>query len=270
MHQAVCIKQILDPEIPAADFRLDPSGQRAAPGSASLVISIFDENALEVGLQLRERLGHGKMTALSLGPPTAVDALRKALSVRVDEAFLVREEDFPALDTHAAARVLAAAIRRLQPPVDLVLCGRESGDWQGGQLGAFLAAELDFAYVSFVASISQEAEKNTLRMRRQSDEGWEVIDCQLPAVATITNDEGNQPRIPKVKDNMLAFRKTIPAWGAADLGVQPGALDQPHAELESVKLYIPVADRQCDIISGENAEEKAAELAQRLTSLQVL
>ncbi|NIV28322.1 MAG: electron transfer flavoprotein subunit beta/FixA family protein, partial [Anaerolineae bacterium] len=78
-----------------------------------------------------------------------------------------------------------------QPPVDLVLCGRESGDWQGGQLGAFLAAELDFAYVSFVASISQEAEKNTVRMRRQSDEGWELINCQLPAVATITNDEGN-------------------------------------------------------------------------------
>ncbi len=69
---------------------------------------------------------------------------------------------------------------------------------------------------------------------------------------------------------MLAFRKTIPAWGAADLGVEPGALGKHHAELESVKLYIPVADRQCDIIGGENAEEKAAELAQRLTSLQVL
>ena len=105
MHFAVCIKQILDPEIPPADFRLDPAGQKAAAGSASQVISIFDENALEVALQARDAAGGGKITALSVGPPSAVDALRKALSMRADDAILLPEENYAALDPQATARM---------------------------------------------------------------------------------------------------------------------------------------------------------------------
>lgn len=267
MHVVTCLKQIIDPELPPSEFKLDASGHKAAQGGASLVTSIFDENALEVALQLRERQREGRITALSLGGPSAVDTLRKALSLRVDEAILLREEDFPALDSFGTARVLAAAVRKLEP-VDLVLCGRETGDWHGGLVGGFLAAELDRPLVSFVASISRQGDK--LSCRRQGDDGWEIVETTIPAIATITNDDTNLPRIPKVKDNMMAFRRTIPVWTAADLGVDPTSVCGPNAGLESLSLSLPEIKRHCEIITSQNSEEAAKQLVSRLAAMHLI
>lgn len=266
LHLVVCLKQILDPEIPPADFKLDPSAQRAAP-TASLVASIFDENALEIAFQLREKVGDARITAISLGPPSAVDVLRKALSMRADDAILIREEDFPGIDAHGCARVLAAAIRKL-PPADLILCGRETGDWHGGLVAAFLAAEFDRPYTNFVAGITKEGDH--FHLRRQTEDGWEIVRSAAPAVITVTNDDHNLPRIPKVKDNMMAFRKQIPAWTASDLGLVPASVAGPNSKLEQSRLYVPVVDRKCEIITGDNAEAKARQLVERLAALQVI
>jgi len=267
MHLVVCLKQILDPEVPPSDFRLAPSGRAPAEGIASLVPSIFDENALEIALQVREAAGSGKITALSIGPDSAIDALRKALSMRADEAFLIRQGDFPDLDTYATARVLAAAIRKLEP-ADLVLCGRESGDWYGGQVAAFLAAELDRPYTALVARVSQSG--GAWNFRRQADDGWDSIACEGPSVISVTNDEHNLPRIPKVRDNMLAFRKAVPSWSAADLGLDPSAVQGPNATLELEKLFIPQVSRQCHMITGDSVDQKAEQLAEKMAALHLI
>ncbi len=266
LHLVVCLKQILDPEIPPADFKLDSAAGRAA-ACGSLVISIFDENALEVALQLRESVGEARITALSLGPPSAVDALRKALSMRADEAVLIREEDFPAIDAQGTAHILATAIRKL-PPADLVLCGRESGDWHGGMVAAFLASELDRPYTAFVADVSMQG--NHFHLRRQTDDGWEIVRSTAPAVISVTNDEHNLPRIPKVKDNMMAFRKQVPVLGASDLGLVHADVAGPNSRLELGRLYIPVVERKCEMVSGDSAEVRAQNLVHRLAELQVI
>src|SRR5580704_4680096 len=261
MHLVVCIKQILDPEIPPADFRLDAKAEQAAPGAAAQVISIFDENALEVALQARDNAGGGKITAISIGPPSAIDALRKALSMRVEEAFLLPQEDYPDLDAQATARILAAAVRELDP-VDVVLCGREAGDWHGGMVAGFLAAELDHAFTSLVASCDIEGDK--LRLRRQTEDGWEMVESATPAVISITNDGGNLPRIPKVKDNMMAFRKQIPTWPAETIGVDTRSVAGANHALQRKGLYIPKVERNCEMIAGENSTEKAQRLVNKL------
>ncbi len=92
MNIVVCLKQILDPEIPARDFRVDAATLQAERGSANLVTNIFCENALETALQLRERNGAGKITVLSYGPPSAEDSLRKGLAMKADIAALSRNE----------------------------------------------------------------------------------------------------------------------------------------------------------------------------------
>jgi electron transfer flavoprotein beta subunit len=267
LHLIVCLKQILDPELPSREFRLDSEKKEAVRGNASLVVSVFDENALEVALQLRDTLGHGKVTALCVGPESSVDVLRKALSVRADEAIRIREEDFPPLDSYGTARLIASAIRKLEPP-DLVLCGRESGDWHGAVVGGLLAGELEFPFVGFVAGI--ESANLGYNLRRQTDEGWERVECGLGAVISVTNDDANQLRIAKVKDNMLAFRKQIPALGPADLGVSSSSINGPNAYLEFNSLYIPDSGRKCLMIGGENTDEKAAHLAQKLDELHLL
>lgn len=267
LHVVVCLKQILDPEIAPADFRLDTAAQRAASSCGSLVVSIFDENALEVALQLRETVGEAKITAITVGPPSAVDALRKALSMRADEAILIREEDFPGIDAHGTARVLAATIRKLGA-VDLVLCGRETGDWHGGLVGACLAAELDYPYTAFVAGVAKQGD--IFHLRRQIEDGWEIVSSASPAVISITNDDHNLPRIPKVKDNMMAFRKQVPVWTAGDLGLAPANIPGQNAKLEQTRLYIPVVERKCEIVAGDSAESTATQLVQRLAEMQVI
>jgi electron transfer flavoprotein beta subunit len=92
MNILVCLKQILDPEIPGRDFHVDAVNLEAERGTAGLVTNIFCENALETALQLRERIGSGRITVLSFGAATAEDSLRKALAMKADAAALVDNE----------------------------------------------------------------------------------------------------------------------------------------------------------------------------------
>lgn len=82
----VCIKQILDPEIPPRDFQVDPVSRMAVPGAAALVINPYDENAIEVALQLKEKIGDAKVTAITLGGADTNKALRRALAMGCDQA----------------------------------------------------------------------------------------------------------------------------------------------------------------------------------------
>src|SRR5205085_9355015 len=124
-------------------------------GSAGLVMNIFCANALETALQFRE--GHGgKITALSFGDATADEVLRKALALRVDSAVLVTQEASGRAEPMTVARVLAAAARKIGG-FDLILTGREAGDWGEGQTGGLLAEELGWPCVSFAEHIAQSA-----------------------------------------------------------------------------------------------------------------
>ncbi|HTL16282.1 MAG TPA: electron transfer flavoprotein subunit beta/FixA family protein, partial [Patescibacteria group bacterium] len=137
MNILVCLKQILDPEIPLRDFKIDAVRCEAQRGSAGLVMNIFCANALETALQFRERHG-GKITAISFGDASAEEVLRKALALRVDNAVLITRDNSGRIEPMVAARVLAAAARKLGS-VDLILTGREAGDWGEGQTGGLIA-----------------------------------------------------------------------------------------------------------------------------------
>ena len=248
MNILVCMKQILDPEVPARDFRIDAARKEAERGSASLVANIFCENALETALQFRERAGGGTITALSFGAPSAEDVLRKALAMKADAAALV-VGDVVGDRGHPlhVARVLAAAIRKLGT-FDLILTGRESGDWGAGQTGGLLAEELGMPFVAFVDTIEPG-----LRLRRQTETGWEIVEAQPPVVVSITNEEHNVPRIPKVRDVMMAHRQPLTQWSVAELGVEPSDY------YEVVELSVPRRETRCEIVDVDTFADRLLE-----------
>src|SRR5215212_3748798 len=260
MNILVCLKQILDPEVPARDFRVDAARREAEQGSANLVTNIFCENALETALQLRERAGGGKITVLSYGRPTAEDSLRKALAMKADAAALVINESEGTPDPLAVARVLAAAIGRLGP-FDLILVGREAGDWGAGQTGGLLAEELGIPCIAFVDSI-ERTDGGRLRVKRQTDSGFEILEAEPPLVLTITNDEHNVPRIPKVRDVMMAHRQPLTQWKAEELGV--GAANDYY---EVVELFVPQKESKCELVAGDTLDQKVDALARRLLAV---
>jgi electron transfer flavoprotein beta subunit len=260
MNILVCLKQILDPEIPAREFRVDPASREAERGNANLVTNIFCENALETALQFREAAGDATITVLSFGPATAEDSLRKALAMKADAAALVINDKNSNPDPLTVAQVLATAIRKLGS-FDLVMVGREAGDWGAGQTAGLLAEELSVPCVSFVDRI--EAMNGGLRMKRQTDAGWEVLEAQTPLVVSITNDEHNVPRIPKVRDVMKSYRQPLTQWTLADLGYE---IEQDKY-YQVVDLSIPQKESRCEFVTGDTLDERVESLARRITEV---
>ena len=264
MNILVCLKQILDPEIPARDFRIDPVKREAERGAANLVTNIFCENALETALQFRERTSDATITVLCYGASTAEDSLRKALAMKAAAAALVVNDGNQNPDPLTVARVLAAAIRKLGT-FDLIMVGREAGDWGAGQTGGLLAEELGLPCVSFVDRI--ESSDGKLRLKRQTDTGWELFEAELPVVVSVTNDEHNVPRIPKVRDVMMSYRQPLTQWKLDDLDIASDEARAGNTYYEVVDLSIPQKETSCEFVTGDTLDERVETLARRIVEV---
>lgn len=264
MDVVVCVKQVVDPELPAKDFALDPGTQRQAREGRPLVISTYDENAVEVALQLKDSSG-ARVKVLTLGPQSAVgDAIRLALAMGADEAIVVDDPRAPELSGAEKARMLAAAVRRIGP-TDLILTGCESADWSERVVAPLLAEDLGAACVTFVSRI--ETGDGVPVVRRMAEDGYHLVEVRLPAVLSVTSDESNRPRLPKVKDIMGAKRKPVQTWAPADLTLTSAS--DPAAGVEVREVVVPERTTRCDFLPGEPAEQVEA-LVQRLRDQKLL
>ena len=265
MRVLVCLKQILDPDVPARDFEIDPAAKAAKRGGANLVTNIFCENAIETALQFREAAADTKITALCYGESTAEDCLRKAMAMTVDEACLVQRDGNTNPDAVAVGRVLAAAIQRLEQdggPFDAVLVGRESGDWGTGQTGGALAEELGRPVLGFVESLAPG--NGSVTLRRQTDVGIEVAEAEPPFVVTITNNEDNVPRIPKTRDVMMSYRKPLQKLSLADLGLDSDEIRGGSSNFEVEEIFVPTDEVECELAEGDTLDERVDQLARKI------
>ena len=263
MKILVCLKQILDPEVSPRDFQLDRENLCAAHRCANLVTNIFCENALETALQLRDKVG-GEVTAVTFGPGEAEDVLRKALALRVDRAVQILNPGIDQPRSAGSARVLAAAIRRLGE-FDLIMLGREAGDWGEGQTAGLIAEELRMPMVAFVESINSD--DGTFTVQRQTDFGREALSTQLPVVVSITNNDANVPRIPRTRDIMMAHRQELTCWSLEDVGLDEDAVRQVADGTEVVHIFVPERDTTCEFISGDSIDERLQTFAQRIVDV---
>ena len=266
MNIVVCVKQIIDPEIPTEQFKLDPATKRQVRGGLSLVISAYDQNALEVALQLKEKVG-GTVTALSLGEPEAQGAVKSAMGMGADAGVLVTDSTLTGSDPFGVAHILAKAIRKIGTP-DLILVGCVSGDIGDTVMGPLLAEELGLPCLTFVSRI--EVREGKAAARRIVEDGYEVVEAPLPLVASILSDDSNVPRYSKLKDIMVAARKTVPVWKAADLGVDMATVGSACQRLQLREVTIPQRDSRCELVNGDTPAEQAERLAERLRELKVI
>jgi electron transfer flavoprotein beta subunit len=268
MNIVVCIKQIIDPEIPAEQFKLDPNTRRQIRGGLPLVIGAYDQNALEVALQLRERVG-GKITALCLGEAGAlgIGAVKSALGMGVDDGVLVSEPDLLASDAFGVAHILAKAIQKIGGP-DLILTGCVSGDTGTKVVAPLIAEELGCPCVTFVSRI--EVKDGKVVMRRVVEDGYELVEGAPPIVASILSDDSNVPRYSKLKDIMTAAKKPVPTWKAADLKLDGARVGAGAVRLQIRDVAIPKRDSRCEMVDGQTPAEGAERLALRLRELKVI
>ncbi len=266
MHIVVCIKQIIDPEIPTDQFKLDPATKRQVRGGLSLVISAYDQNALEVALQLREKTG-GKVTALCLGEAGAMSAVKSALGMGVDDGVLVSDPTLLDSDSFGVAHVLARAIQKIGHP-DLILVGCVSGDTGNKVVGPLLAEELGLPCVTFASRIEMTDGKAVAR--RIVEDGYERVEAPLPLVVSIVSDDTNVPRYSKLKDIMAAAKKQVPTWKGADLNLDATRVGAGAARLQITDVFVPKRESRCELLDGDTPDEKAGRLALRLRELKVI
>lgn len=265
MRIVVCLKQIIDPELPSSQFKIDPESKRQRPNGHPLVISPYDENALEIALQLKEQTA-GHVTVLSVGPPAAVSALRKGLAMGADEAVLISDPALEGSDVFGITDALAQGIQKLGAP-DLVLCGCESGDWADRAVGPVLAETLGIPCVTYVARV--EGATGGVRARRVIEEGYDIWEVAPPVLFTILSDESNVPRYPKVKDIMMASRRPITTWSLGDIGLDTGRVGAAVTRVEIQALTLPTRDSRCEFLEGE-PKEQATTLIAKLRAKKVV
>jgi electron transfer flavoprotein beta subunit len=210
MNIVVLVKQVPDS---GSERKLDPADNTVARASADNVINEMDEYAIEEALTLKEAQG-GEVTVLTVGPDSATDAIRKALSMGADKAVHVSDEAIHGSDALQISAVLAAALQQLE--YDLVLCGAEATDSQMSVMPALLSERLGIPQLSGARKLTVEG--TTARIERQTDGGYWAVEAPLPAIVS-TWDTINEPRYPSFKGIMAAKKKPVENKSLADLGI---------------------------------------------------
>lgn len=263
MEIIVCIKPVLDPELPPAKFAVDgKKNQVIPPEGMPFVMSPYDALAVEAALKIKEAKG-GKVTVLTLGTKYTEDVVRKAVAMGADEGVILTDPAFDGSDGFGTAYVLTQAVRKVGA-FDLILCGRQAADWDEGMVGSVMAEYLGIPVVVRAKSI--EAQDGKLKVERVTATGSEVYEVALPALVTVSSEMG-QARIPAGRGIIIAAKKQYPRWGAADVGADASRTGPAAARNSLVKLFIPSYQRKCEMVTGKDPAEAAALLAEKIIAI---
>ena len=242
--------------------RADRASGLVQLSSAPRKTSDFDKNAVEEAVRIREKHG-GTVTAISVGGPSAKEALRESVAIGADESVLVTADGWAEWDTRAVARLLAAATRTLGG-FDLFLVGDGSTDHFAGVIGPRLAAELGVADIAGARRITIEPE--ALVAEKDLEREIEVVRARYPVVVSV-GQEINTPRVPTFMANLKASKKEPKVLGLADLGVTAETL-APASVTE--KVAVPEIPRKQVTVTGASPDEVAQRLRDALRSEGVL
>lgn len=256
MKIAVCIKQV--PEV--AEIRFDPETNTIVREGVSNVVNPFDRRALAEAIRLRD-LDGGEVVVITMGPPQAREALIECLAAGADRAIHLVDKAFAGSDTLATARALAIALRREE--CDLIFCGKYSVDAETGQVGPELAEMLDWPQVTGVTKLELSDNRRTLTGERETDDGFETIECDLPAVLTAAE---RLIRPIKVKEPQLdaGRKKPILEISAAELSDDTSIFGFSGSPTWVREIRSLARTREVEFIDGSTAHEKAAKLLERL------
>ncbi|OKO81879.1 electron transfer flavoprotein subunit beta/FixA family protein [Bradyrhizobium sp. NAS96.2] len=218
MHSVVCIKQVPD----SAQIRVHPVTNTIMRQGVPTIINPYDLFALEAALQLRDQFG-GEITVLTMGPPSAEDSLRKALTFGADRAVLLTDRCFAGSDTLATTYALATAIRKIAKEYgmpDLIFTGKQTIDGDTAQVGPGIAKRLGVLQLTYVAKVKAlDLTARTIEAERRSEGGVQVLHTRLPCLITML-EATNQIRRGAMPDALRAARVPIVKWSAQDAGVE--------------------------------------------------
>jgi electron transfer flavoprotein beta subunit len=257
----VCIKQVPDPEGPVDAFKVDSEAKKVIPIGIPPVINPFDENALEAAFHIKDTYS-GKVTAISMGEKLAQPVLRKALAAGADELILLVDQHFKDLDSCSTAYVLSKAIRKIGA-YDLIIAGRQAGDWDFGVTGLLIAEMLQIPSINLARKV--EIRDDGIWVEKLTRDGYELVKAPMPALITVSNEVG-ELRYISIRALQSVRAKPVKVYRAEDLDLDIQRL----TARQILNLSAFHGQRECRFIEGDSYQQKGENLALKLREDRVI
>ena len=256
MKIAVCVKFV--PVVSRIEF--DYENKVIQREGVPSEINPFDLLGINMAVDLKDG-PEDTVVALSMGPPNAAEGLTQCYALGADRGILLSDRALAGSDTLATAQALALALQRESP--DLIVCGRNSSDAETGQVGPEVAELMDLPHISNVRKLDVDRDGNRIVAERATDEGYQVIECPLPAVVCVTEGAG-QERYPGRDEMTEAQERSIEQITCADLtnDLSLFGLDGSPTWVEDIRLVEP--DRLAVVIRDETPDDAARQIADML------
>ncbi|MDF1506823.1 electron transfer flavoprotein subunit beta/FixA family protein [Robertmurraya sp. DFI.2.37] len=215
MHIVVCVKQVPDTKI----IKINPKTNTLDRRSAPAILNPYDAHAVQEAVKLKQSLGQGKISVLSMGPPQATEIIKKSIEIGADEGYLISDRAFAGADTLATSYALSKALEKIaeKQPIDIVICGKHAIDGDTGQVGPGIARRMDIPPVTNVIEVTKfDKENKIILVKRKLTNGYEELEVQLPCLLTVEK-EINQIAYSPLPNMIRAARYKPNVWSVGDL-----------------------------------------------------
>lgn len=263
MKIALCIKQVPD----TADIKWTENNTIQREGVES-IINPFDSYAIETALRVKEKIKDTQITVLTMGPPQAEEILKKAISMGVDEGFLVSDRKFAGADTVATSRTLAKAIQEKVPDVDLIICGQFATDGDTAQTGPSIAQHLNIPQVTYVKEITGFKD-GILTVKKEVEDGTEIIKVKLPALLCMLKCD-YEPRRPLIEGFVRAQKSKVSSYSMEDIQLTPEEVGMKGSPTYVSKAFRPEQKQGGEVITPTNAEDAAKIIKEKLKEFEII
>lgn len=255
MKIVVCVKQV--PEI--TNVQVDPVTGTLIREGVKSILNPFCEYALDHAVRLARSVEQVEVTAITMGPPQAKDALLRCLELGADQAVLVTDRKFAGADTWATALTLASAIRASVPDFDLILTGKQAIDGDTAQVGPEIAEILGLPQITYGVEAAFTPNRRQVRIKCEVERGYEVVEAALPALVTFSKGETVR-RASSFEDVLAARKKPLRVVTAADLDIPEGELGLKGSFTQVVKVFPPQNRKIGRTVHNVDAENAAQEI----------
>lgn len=189
---------------------------------AKSIINIDCQFGLEAGLQLKKQYPDARLIACSMGPQSFEVALRTAISMGYDEAFLLSDRKLGGSDTYATGLAISTMLKHLGFTKDskepfIILAGRQTSDGDTAHVPSQVAENIGIPQATFVESVKADGEGNVIA-KRIIEGGYQMMKLPMPCTISLT-PTGIPPRKPSLVGAIKARNAKITVFGIDDIGL---------------------------------------------------
>lgn len=256
MNILVFIKQVADTEARI----IVSSDHKALEIENKYAVNFFDEFAVEEAIKIKETHKDVEITVCTYGPARATEALKTAIAMGADRAFLIDSANTEADDPLVVSGYLAGFAAREK--FDIILCGRQAIDDENASVGAMTAELLGIPHVSMVTKLDV-IDGTGVRVQSEIEGARKISEVALPALFT-TQKGLNEPRVPLITGVMKAMKTQIPVIDPASIDTPFGPAAGGASKIKVLSYESPAQRPAVRIIEGQTPVEKAKNLVKSL------